>query len=93
MKSFNQIVFTDGQNVDFCRKALNLFECKVKFNKADGTLRSMVCTTRPDQIPVSESTRKRMENPQVQAVFDLEKNEWRSFRWDSVVDFKINLSI
>lgn len=60
----------------------------VSFTKANGEQREMLCTLRPDLIPpqpVSENEKSpRKENPDVQAVWDLEKEAWRSFRFDSV---------
>ena len=63
-------------------------ECTVSFKKADGTLRVMKCTLKPDLLPVfEEKTEKkaRKVNEDVIAVFDVENNGWRSFRVDSVV--------
>ena len=60
----------------------------VSFTKTNGEQREMLCTLRPDLIPpqpVSENEKiPRKENPDVQAVWDLEKEAWRSFRFDSV---------
>lgn len=63
----------------------------VSFVKADGSLRIMDATLRPDLIPqkeeVVEEKKTRTPNPSTIRVFDLGKNEWRSFRVDSVVDW------
>jgi hypothetical protein len=62
----------------------------VAFTKANGEKREMLCTLRPDMIPEQPITEAkvdkvpRKENPDVQAVWDLEKQAWRSFRFDSV---------
>ena len=60
----------------------------VKFEKVDGTLRDIRCTLVPEYLPapiVSEEEKPvRAQNPNVLAVWDLEKNAWRSFRIDSV---------
>ena len=70
------------------KDALYTGKTVVAFTKANGETREMICTLRPDLIPeqpVSESTKApRKENPNVQAVWDLEKQAWRSFRFDSV---------
>ena len=47
----------------------------------------MRCTLRSDLIPaapVVEGKTPKKENPDVQAVWDIEKQAWRSFRFDSV---------
>ena len=64
---------------------------EVTFEKKDGTERGMRCTLVMDNIP-EEKHPKGTGNPstsEVQKVFDLEKQEWRSFRWDSVKSFNI----
>lgn len=62
---------------------------EVTFTKADGTERKMVCTLMDEYLPeISprplEEARK--ENDSVLAVWDLEKEAWRSFRLDSVTN-------
>jgi len=64
----------------------------VSFTKKDGTVRNMKCTLRADYLPSkaeSESTSTKKVNPDVLAVWDLEKSEWRSFRKDSVNDYHV----
>ena len=62
---------------------------KVKFQKADGTMRNMKCTLHPSYLPkqtdVEESSTR--DNPNVMVVWDIEKDAWRSFRIDSVDHF------
>ena len=60
---------------------------RVSFTKKDGTPRDMLCTLSDSQIPEdkkpkSETTVKFSE--EAIRVFDLDKQEWRSFRWDSI---------
>jgi len=59
---------------------------EVRFTKSDGTERIMKCTLREDLvIPYQKKTdRVKDKNLDVVPVFDVEKNEWRSFRVDSV---------
>ena len=67
----------------------------VVFTKADGTERTMLCTKNPEVIaenytaPEKKTARERKDTPGVVAVFDLEKNDWRSFRLDSVKSYMI----
>lgn len=69
----------------------------VTFTKADGTERTMRCTKNPNIIaesytaPEKKTDRTRGETPGVVAVFDLEKNDWRSFRIDSVKGYSMEL--
>ena len=54
----------------------------VTFIKTDGTERVMKCTLVPEQLPkveLKEDAKPRKESTTSMRVFDLEKNEWRSF--------------
>ena len=65
----------------------------VFFTKKDGTKRRMLCTTNVSFIPENASSRaKRKSSDTSLAVWDLEKDAWRSFRYDSVISFatKVN---
>ena len=82
----------------------------VTFVKADGTDREMLCTLNWDYIPsaaiiiptrapvdgiVKESKKPRKEpDPHSLRVFDVEKQEWRSFRFDRLkkVTAELNFS-
>lgn len=71
------------------RSALHSGEIQIEFEKADGSIRKLRGTLDLDNLikeeyhPKKEVDRKK--NPDVQVVFDLDKNEWRSFRWDKLV--------
>lgn len=59
----------------------------VTFTKKDGSNRDMFCTLVESRIPTdkqpkTETTGK--DSGSALRVFDTEKQEWRSFRWDSV---------
>lgn len=63
----------------------------VEFTKADGSTRKMRCTLLESSIP-SEKRPKQTEIKETSStvgsavrVFDTEKGEWRSFRWESVI--------
>lgn len=70
--------------------------CVVTFTKKNGEDRTLVCTTNqelinhtlrrdPEATYEHKSTKK--QNPDIQPVFDLEEESWRSFRWDSIQKF------
>ena len=65
----------------------------VCFTKADGTERWLHCTLHPELIPVVEKTDapQRKVSESAQSVWDIDKQEWRSFRWDRVKEFSFNL--
>jgi hypothetical protein len=82
---------------DMVKKDLAEKICQITFTKADGSTRVMNCTLNPTMIPVveaKESTGKtKAENPEVQPVYDVEVQGWRSFRWDSVQAFRSDLNL
>lgn len=65
----------------------------VSFIKADGTKREMRCTLDPNllpELPESKTEKpKRAVSREVLPVYDLDKQGWRSFRLDSVENFKL----
>ena len=65
----------------------------VDFIKKDGTQRKLHCTLRADLLPpqtdLEEAVQNKAVNPDVLAVWDLENEGWRSFRYDSVIGFTI----
>jgi len=70
--------------------------CTVVFKKKDGTERQMRCTLKQSLIPTDKQPKTESEEDTSTAgsalrVFDLEKQEWRSFRWDSVKQFTIGV--
>lgn len=79
---------------DWVKSLLHVTEVSVEFTKADGSVREMRCTLNPDKLPptpvqtgpvdgiVKESKQRKAPDPESIRVFDLDKNEWRSFRFD-----------
>jgi hypothetical protein len=62
------------------------------FRKKDDTIREMKCTLMESKLPKQEQAKEsRAENINSMPVFDLEKNEWRAFRFDSVKQIKFTL--
>lgn len=68
---------------------LKMQTVNIEFTKINGTVRKMTCTLMPemlpDQIDLEEYAYTRKGNPDILAVFDTDKDEWRSFRWDSLL--------
>lgn len=65
---------------------------EVKFTKRDGTERIMNCTLNKNVVPPAtkdplsqQKVRKLNEN--VMVVWDVDKNDWRSFRLDQIKTF------
>ena len=75
--------------IEKAKEQLRSRECNVTFTKVDGTERKMRCTTKSDLIPNEKHpTGKHTYNDELTArVFDLDLQEWRSFKWDNVIEF------
>jgi hypothetical protein len=71
----------------------------VVFTKKDGTERELFCTLDESRIPTAKLPKVQESGSVVRnfsdesaRVFDTEKQEWRSFRWDSVKQVRFELS-
>lgn len=66
---------------------------EITFTKLDGTERVMNCTLSDKIVPQSteETTKTRKQNENILSVWDVEKNDWRSFRVENVVKIKYDL--
>jgi|DEB0MinimDraft_10_1074344.scaffolds.fasta_scaffold125830_2 hypothetical protein len=71
--------------------------CKVVFTKANGDNRVMHCTLNesilPAQKDIEEEIQKKKPNPNALAVWDTDNGGWRSFRWDSIKEFKTEFNL
>ena len=78
---------------ELIRSTLKLNICKVKFTKTNGDVRDMVCTLRDDIVVPHEKKTERVKevNEDVLAVWDCEKNSWRSFRFDSIIEHTVHM--
>jgi len=66
--------------------------CVVTFTKVNGETREMPCTLLESVLPkkVDNIETIKKENPNVISVWCTDKNAWRSFRVDNVVNVKVN---
>lgn len=73
----------------------NIKDLCVTFTKKDGTLRDMRCTLSEGRIPTDKQPKTEgnstTDSGSAVRVFDTEKQEWRSFRWDSVTKVSFDL--
>jgi hypothetical protein len=62
----------------------------VIFEKMDGTIREMVCTSNLDIVPSSQHPKGVRTNlpDYIVRVFDLQKEDWRSFNRASVLSIR-----
>jgi hypothetical protein len=63
----------------------------VSFTKQDGSERDMLCTLIEAKIPEDQrpkGEKETIKNDDAIRVFDIEKQGWRSFRWDTIKTVK-----
>lgn len=77
--------FSDEVTKAWFINVLKVSSVILEFTKADGTQRVMKCTLNPKEIPEMEpSSTKRAEPKTAFRVYDLEKKDWRSVRWNYI---------
>jgi transposase len=64
---------------------------RLTFRKKDDTIREMVCTLMESKLPETDRNKTSKENIESMPVFDLEKKEWRAFRFDSIQKIEFTL--
>lgn len=80
---------TDEDRAEFKRwisELLHVGPVKVSFVKKDGTLRDMNCSLKSELVQdyVKKTDKTKETSPDVCPVFDVDKQEWRSFRYDAI---------
>lgn len=78
---------------EFVKRELIRGIVEVTFTKKDGTERKMNCTLKEGiVVPYEKKTDKTKETPlDVCPVFDTDKQEWRSFKYDAIRIFSTKL--
>lgn len=87
----SQIDTKEGR--EWLRGVLKMHETTIIFTKKDGTERKLLCTLAENKIPSEKSPKNsgKAKSDEAIAVFDLENQDWRSFRWDSVKQINFDL--
>jgi hypothetical protein len=91
--SENKLIFGGKKEKDWLKGILRSGNVTIDFIKKDGSNRTMVCTLSESKIP-SEFAPKgstKSQNDESLAVFDVEANGWRSFRYDSITKISASL--
>ena len=91
--SENQFVFKTKREKDWLVSLLRERPVEIVFIKKDGSERKMNCTLLESKIPAEKAPKgvERAKSDEVVAVFDLEAEGWRSFRWDSIKSIHFEL--
>jgi hypothetical protein len=64
---------------------------EVTFTKKDGSERILKCTLKEDVLPEVQNKEAKEKSQEAIAVWDVESEGWRSFRWDSIKSVKFSL--
>lgn len=72
---------------------LHYGEVTIIFKKKDGEKRTMKCTLNSDLVPQTDKKTERVKeiNEDVCPVYDIEKQGWRSFRYDSIHEVRLEI--
>lgn len=81
---------------EWLKGILKVTEATITFTKVDGTERVMKCTLEESKLPVVElkedaKPRKVSDSTKALRVFDIEKNEWRSFTIKNITRIELSL--
>jgi hypothetical protein len=91
-----QVLFGDATSRAWLKSVLTSSVATVTFTKKNGDERVMKCTLDPQHLPAiqkeaSEVAEVRQPSKDSLAVFDIEAQAWRSFRFDSVTKLTMDL--
>jgi hypothetical protein len=91
MKMASEIDTKEGR--EWLRGVLRSEKVTVLFTKKDGSERKLICTLNENKIPSEKAPKNtgKAKSEDSIAVFDLEKSDWRSFRFDSVKKVEFTL--
>ena len=91
--SEEKFVFKTKKEKDWLINLLRSEIVELTFTKKDGTERIMKCTLSEQKIPEENLPKgtERAKSDEAVAVFDLENQGWRSFRWDSLKNISFTI--
>ena len=74
---------------------LHNHDVTIHFRKKDGSTRIMECTLQEGKVKeyTKKTERVKVVSEDTCPVFDIEKNEWRSFRYDSVTQINFGMGV
>ena len=80
---------------DWLINVLRTEDVTIHFLKKDGTNRVMNCTLQESKIQeyTKKTDRVKTVSTETCSVFDTDKNEWRSFRYDSVTQINFDIGV
>ena len=81
------IDYTDPATQETIKEQLRAKTLRISFTKVNGDRRDMLCTLSESAIPADKAPKTtRSVSSASQPVFDITQGDWRSFRWDSIIE-------
>ena len=74
--------------MDQIRSMLQASPCVVKFTKADGSIRDMLCTLHSDYINYKTAGKSKPDPEGMYTVWDIESDGWRRFNANKVISIE-----
>lgn len=80
---------------DLIQKGLREGILNITFKKRDGSVIAKYCTLQPfflPEIKIDENAPpkiKKTSNPDVQVIWDIDAEGWRSFRWENFISYEV----
>ena len=89
----NTVAFSKENGKNWLKTLLSERIVTIDFIKKDGSARTMNCTLSENKIPAQNAPKGsgKAKSEEALAVFDVEKQEWRSFRWDSITRTRFDI--
>jgi hypothetical protein len=89
-------LFADEVAKKWVKSCLMTNICTITFTKKNGDERVMKCTLDGQHMPpiqkeATEVGEVRQKSKEALAVFDIDAQGWRAFRWDSIKRFEMDL--
>lgn len=88
---------SDRNNSEWQQTIKNLllsFDCKITFQKTDGSVKRIFCTLNPQQLPLPNG-KKNAPPADVNdfiSIYDLDEKKWKSIPYEKIIDFKVETS-
>lgn len=90
MNNVIQPNYTTEERRSLLKNLLQHEICNVTFTKVNGEVRTMPCTLQESLLPIRDVTAStKAVNNNVLSVWCTDKQAWRSFKVDSVIDVEI----
>lgn len=86
---------SDDEIWEYFKDILKTSILKISFQKSDGSTRIMKCTMKPSVLENYDFKKKTTEgsgsqNPNIQIVWDLEKDSWRSVKKGTLISVEVD---